>query len=115
MHGEKSDLALGSGMFLVRLWWVGPGRGHMKGSRWQAAKDVQSKSNEVQNTWADLRTCHTLHKHKSYSAVDKLSIRLLFPKRWQSEKLDKHVWAVIKKQFYHHTDVKTSSHPRPDR
>lgn len=79
-YGEKSDLAPGSGMFLVRLWWVGPGRGHMKGSFCQAAKDVQSKSNEYQNTWTDLRTCHTLHKHYSYNTVDKLSIPLLLPK-----------------------------------
>lgn len=56
-YGEKSDLALGSGMFLLRLWWVGPGRRHMKGALCQAAKDVQSKSNEDQNTWTDLRTC----------------------------------------------------------
>lgn len=58
--GKKCDLALGSGMFLLRLrlsveveWtgWEGggPGRGHMKGSLRQAAKDVRLTSNEDQN------------------------------------------------------------------
>lgn len=45
----------------------------MKGSPCQAAKDVQSKSNEDQNSWTD-----TSHEHYDYDSVDKLSVRLLF-------------------------------------
>lgn len=64
-YGEKSDLALGSGMFLVRLWWVGPGRGHMKGSLCQAAKMFSlglMKTRTHGQTWE--HACHTLHKHQ---------------------------------------------------
>ena len=78
-HGEKSDLALGSGMFLLRLWWVGPGRGHMKGSLCQAAKMFSlslMKTRTHEQTWE--HACHTLYEHQRYNTVDKLSIRLLF-------------------------------------
>lgn len=63
-YGEKSDLALGSGVFLVRLWWVGPGRGHMKGSLCQAAKMFSlslMKTRTHGQTWE--HACHTLYKH----------------------------------------------------
>lgn len=78
-YGEKSDLALSSGMFLLRLWWVGPGRGHMKGSLCQAAKMFSlslMKTRTHEQTWE--HACHTLYEHQSYNTVDKLSIRLLF-------------------------------------
>lgn len=55
-HGEKSDLAPGRGMFLVRLWCMGPGRGHMKGSPCQSAEMFSLKSNEDQSPRTDLRT-----------------------------------------------------------
>lgn len=78
-YGEKSDLALGSGMFLLRIWWVGPGRGHMKGSLCQAAKMFSlslMKTRTHEQTWE--HACHTLYKQRSYNTVDKLSILLLF-------------------------------------
>lgn len=63
-YGEKSDLALGSGMFLLKLWWEGPGRGHMKGSLCQAAK-MFSLSLMKTRTHGQTRehACHTLYKH----------------------------------------------------
>jgi len=78
----------------VACLWLGSGEWDQAGDTWKdlpvrLAKDVQSKSNEVQNTRTDLRACHTLHKHWSYSAADKLRGRLLFFWGWQSEELDK--------------------------
>lgn len=74
-YGEKSDLAPGSGMFLVRLWCAGPGRGHMKGSLCQSSEMF---SGSLIKTRARRQTrehaYHTLYKHKSYNAVDKRSI-----------------------------------------
>lgn len=94
-YGEKSDLALGSGMFLVRLWWGGPGRGYMKGSLCQAAKMFSlslMKTRTHRQTWE--HACHTLYEHYSYNTVDKCSILLLFSKGWQSENHDKRMCVV---------------------
>lgn len=95
-YGEKSDLALGSGMFLVRLWWVGPGRGHMKGSLCQAAK-MFSLSLMKTRTHIQIgeHACHTLYKHQGYNIVDSHGLLSLFFKGGQSEK---HVCSVIKRQ-----------------
>ena len=56
-YGEKSDLALGSGMFLVRALVSGTRQGTHERISLSGRKDVQSKSNEDQNTWTDVRTC----------------------------------------------------------
>lgn len=109
-YGEKSDLALGSGMFLVRLWWVGPGRGHMKGSLCQAAK-MFSLSLMKTRTHIQIgeHACHTLYKHQGYNTVDSHGLLSLFFKGGQSEK---HVCSVIKRQ--QDTEAKLP-HPKPDR
>lgn len=109
-YGEKSDLALGSGMFLVRLWWVGPGRGHMKGSLCQAAK-MFSLSLMKTRTHIQIgeHACHTLYKHQGYNTVDSHGLLSLFFKGGQSEK---HVCSVIKRQ--QDTEAKLP-HPKTDR
>lgn len=55
-YGEKCDLALGSGMFLLRLGVSGTRQGTHERISLSGRKDVPSKSNEDQNTRADLRT-----------------------------------------------------------
>lgn len=81
--GEKCDLALGSGMFLLRLRLSvggrraagGPGRGHMKGCLCQAATMFARRLMKTRTHEADLRSCvpATLHKRRGHAAaVDRL-------------------------------------------
>lgn len=76
-YGEKSDLALGSGMFLVRLWWVGPGRGHMKGSLCQAAK-MFSLSLMKTRTHIQIENMHATH-YTNTRATTLLTATVFFP------------------------------------
>lgn len=72
--------------FCLGSGWVGPGRGHMKGSLCQAAKDVQSKSNEDQNTWADLRTCMP-HIIQACRATSLLTSLVFFSRSFKVDKV----------------------------
>ena len=116
-YGEKSDLALGSGMFLVRLWWVGPGRGHMKGSFCQATKMFSLSLMKTRThglTWE--HACHTLYKHCSYSPVDSRVFLSCSFTGWQSERLHTHV-CVGRLRIWNNQDVefKSQTHPETDR
>lgn len=86
-YGAKPDLAPGSGMFLVKLWCAGPGRGHMKGSQCQSSEMFSGslmKSRACGQTQE--HAYHTLYKRKTYNAVDKHSILFLLFKGRQSVK-----------------------------
>ncbi|MED6276739.1 hypothetical protein CHARACLAT_006115 [Characodon lateralis] len=77
-YGEKSDLAPGSGMFLVRLWCARPGRGHMKGSLCQSGEMFSGSLMKTRARGQNREHAyHTLYKQKSYNAADKHSILFL--------------------------------------
>lgn len=97
-------------MFLLRLWWAGPGRGHMKGSLCQATKMFSlslMKTRIREQTWE--HACHALYKQWSYSTI--LLTSLLFfscsSKVDKVKGLIKWARAVIKKQQYQDNGVRT--------
>lgn len=110
-HGEKSDLAPGRGMFLVRLWCVGPGRGHMKGSPCQSAEMFSlslMRTRALGQTWE--HACRTSYKNKSNNTTDRQGILFLLFTGRRSEEEDKRVSAVIK---YHYQAGAVNPLPPP--
>lgn len=85
-YGEKCDLALGSGMFLLRLRVSGTRQGTHERISLSGRKDVQSKSNEDQNTWADLRTCMP-HIIQACRATPLLTSLVFFSRSFKVDKV----------------------------